>query len=80
MKKNDIAIIVLIASVSALAAFFIGKAVIGEPQQQNVKVKTVEAIQTEIQKPDSSIFTKGAINPKVERNIGNSANEQPFGQ
>jgi len=80
MKKNDIAVIILIASISALVAFFIGKAVFGEPQQQSVKVKTTEKISTEVQQPDKTIFQKGNINPTVEINIGDSSNQQPFGR
>ncbi|HYG84269.1 MAG TPA: hypothetical protein VD907_05330 [Verrucomicrobiae bacterium] len=80
MRKNDIAIIILIASISALVAFFIGKAVIGEPQQQSVKVKTIEAITTEVTPPESTIFNKDGINPTVEINIGNPSNRQPFGE
>ncbi|HEX6258770.1 MAG TPA: hypothetical protein VFZ48_04790 [Candidatus Saccharimonadales bacterium] len=79
MKKNDIALIILIASVSAIIAFFVGKAVIGEPEQKSVKVKTTERISTEVAEPDKSIFNKDGINPTVEINIGDSSNRQPFG-
>jgi hypothetical protein len=79
MKKNDIAMIVLIASVSAMSAYFVGRAVVGDPESRAVKVKTVEAISTEVVRPDKTVFNKQAINPTVEINIGNSSNQQPFG-
>lgn len=79
MKKNDIAMIILIASVSAMVAYFIGRAVVGDPQSRSVQVKTIEPISTEVDKPDQSVFNKQAINPTVEINIGDSANQQPFG-
>lgn len=79
MKKNDIAMIILIASVSALFAYFTGRALIGDPESRAVKVKTVEAISTEVERPDTTVFNKNAINPTVEINIGNSSNQQPFG-
>ena len=79
MKKNDIAMIVLIASVSAMTAYFIGRAVVGDPESRAVKVQTVESISTEVEKPDTTVFNKSAINPTVEINIGNSSNQQPFG-
>jgi hypothetical protein len=78
MKKQDIAIIILIVAISALAAYLIGRAVVGDPQQQSVQVPTVEAISTNVEEPDSRVFNDDAINPTVEINIGDSSNEQPF--
>jgi hypothetical protein len=79
MKKNDIAMIILIASVSAMFAYFIGRTLIGDPESRAVQVKTVEAISTDVERPDATVFNKNAINPTVEINIGNSSNQQPFG-
>lgn len=78
MKKTDIAMIILIASISALFAYFIAQAVIGEPEQEDVQVKTVEKITSDIEEPSNSIFNKDAINPTVERETGRSANNLPF--
>jgi hypothetical protein len=78
MKKSDIAMIILIASVSVLMAYFVAKAIIGDVQSQSVRVKTTEKISTEIEEPDPSIFNKNAINPTVEVIIGN--NQTPAGQ
>lgn len=79
MKKNDIAIIILIASISVIVAYFVGRAVIGDPDQQAVEVYTIEPITTEVRQPEASVFNDRAINPTVEINIGDSANQQPFG-
>ncbi len=78
MKKTDIAMIILIASLSAMFAYFIAQAVIGEPKQEATQVKTVEAMTSEIEEPSSDIFNKNAINPTVERETGQSANNLPF--
>lgn len=78
MKKTDIAMIVLIASLSALFAYFIAQAVIGEPKQEATQVKTIESMRSDIQQPSSSVFNKKAINPTVERETGKSANNLPF--
>lgn len=78
MRKNDIAMIILIASISAMFAYFVGRAVIGDPQSKSVTVKTIDAISTEVEKPDQTVFNKNAINPTVEINIGNSSNQEPF--
>ncbi len=78
MKKNDIATIILIASISALVAWFSANAVIGEPKQSALKVKTADTISSEVEAPDKRIFNAEAINPTVERSIGKSANNLPF--
>lgn len=73
MKKSDIAMIILIASVSMLVAYFVAKSVIGDVGNQSTKVKTAEKITTEVVQPDTSVFNSTAINPTVEVIIGNQA-------
>ena len=65
--------IILIASISVLIAYFVAKAVIGDVQNQSVKVKTADPISTEVQEPDSAVFNSSAINPTVEVIIGDQA-------
>jgi len=77
MKKSDIAMIILIASISMLVAYFVAKAVIGDTQNQSVKVKTAEKISTEVTQPDPSVFNSNAINPTVEVIIGDQAQKKP---
>lgn len=69
MKKTDLAMLVLIAAVSVLAAFFITKAVMGEQATEETKVKTIEKIDTLVVDPDPKIFNEQAINPAVEVQI-----------
>lgn len=75
MKKTDIAMIVLIASMSVLVAYFVAGALpMFKSNQEPVKVKTVDAISPIVDdQPDPSIFNKDAINPTVEVLIGGSA-------
>ncbi|HET6622848.1 MAG TPA: hypothetical protein VFG56_02855 [Candidatus Saccharimonadales bacterium] len=79
MKKTDIAILILIVGVSLLVAFLLGKALFGGRVADPVQVETAEAISAEVTQPDKSIFNEHAINPSVEIQIGQSSNEQPFG-
>ncbi len=69
MKKTDIAMIILIASVSVLIAFFVAKAVFGDTYNGNAKVKTIDRIDSSIVEPSPDIFNKNAINPAVQVNI-----------
>jgi mannitol-specific phosphotransferase system IIBC component len=70
MKKSDIAMIILIAAVSVIIAYFIANAVIGDVKSEAVKVKTADPITADVQEPDKTIFNSNAINPTVEVIIG----------
>lgn len=69
MKKTDIAMIILIASVSVLIAFFITKSIFGESTNEPVKVDTIEKIDPTLSDVDTTIFNENAINPAVEVQI-----------
>lgn len=71
MKKSDVAMLILLASVAVMGAFFIGRTLpFLKPSEEGVKVKTVEAITPEVEQPDPVVFNKDAINPTVEVTVG----------
>lgn len=70
MKKSDIAMIILIAAVSVMIAYFVANAVVGDVKNEAVKVKTADPITADVEKPDETVFNKEAINPTVEVIIG----------
>ncbi len=72
MKKTDIAMIVLIASISVIVAFFATNAIFGDASTEEVKVKTIEKIDTAEVTPDTTIFNSNAINPTIEVQVGGS--------
>jgi hypothetical protein len=78
VKRNDIALLILIISLTLVISFLIVKSVFGEPKNQATKVDKVEPITSQVVQPSSSIFNKDAINPTVVIQIGNPANLQPF--
>ena len=69
MKKADIAMIILIASISVLASYFIAKSVFGDVYSGTAKVKTIDKIDSTIVEPSPDIFNKKAINPAVQVQI-----------
>lgn len=69
MKKTDLAMIVLIASVSVLLAFFVTKSLFGGSATEPVTIKTVEKIEPTLSEVDPSVFNSNAINPAVEVQI-----------
>lgn len=76
MKKTDIAMIILIASVAVIGAFFVGNSLpFLKPSEEGVKVKTIDPITAEIEEPDPEVFNKDAINPTVEVVVGGNGND-----
>lgn len=73
MKKTDIAMIVLIAGVGILTAYFIAVNIpFLKIPEQGVEVQTVDSIGAEISEPSKSVFNAEAINPTVEIVVGGS--------
>lgn len=79
MKKSDIALLILVVSVSIAISYFVGQALLGKSIAKTVDVETAEPISADIVEPSPTIFNKGAINPTVPITIGGSTNQQPFG-
>lgn len=77
MKKSDIAMIILIASISVLVAYFIANAIFGGSAVKAVKVDTMEAISSTLDQPDAAVFNSNAINPTVEVTIGGGTSSAP---
>lgn len=69
MKKTDIAMIILIATVGVAIAFFGVKALLGEQATDEQSVPSVERVESDITPPDARIFNSEAINPSVEVEI-----------
>jgi hypothetical protein len=75
MKKSDIAMIILIAAVSMMLAYFGAQALLGNIQNESVQVRTIDRISTEVTEPDPSVFNSDAINPTVEVIIGGDSSD-----
>lgn len=71
MKKSDIAMIILIASLSVMMAYFVVGAIPALQASSEPKaVKTIEKYDSEVSEPDETIFNSRAINPTVDVTIG----------
>jgi len=78
MKSTDIAMIILIASVSVGVAFAVVSAIPGLKQSSEpVKVKQIDKYSSTLDEPSPAIFNEKAINPTVDVTIGGS---QPAGE
>ena len=76
MKKTDIAMLILIASVGVIIAYFIA---INLPflrlPENGVKVQTTTKITPDIKEPSDKVFNEQAINPTVEVIVGSGATQ-----
>ena len=74
MKKSDIAMVVLIASVSVIISFTIANQMTFlKPPEKGQKVRTIEKIEATVASPDKQVFRADAINPTVQTVIGGQA-------
>ncbi|MGB4957183.1 MAG: hypothetical protein WBO49_01920 [Candidatus Saccharimonas sp.] len=71
MKKSDIAMIILIASISVIVAFMVGNQLsFLKPPEKGQKVKVAEKIDAKVTDPDPNAFKPDAINPTIQTVIG----------
>ena len=70
--------IIFIASVSVMIAFFVGRSIpaLSGGTHEAVKVKVAVPISSAITEPDPTVFNKDAINPTNEVTIGGQAVSQ----
>ena len=77
MKKSDIAMIVLIASISVMISFIVANQLpFLKPPQKGEQVKTIDKINSTVTDPDPSVFRADAINPTVQTVIGGGGSTQ----
>ena len=72
MKKTDIAMIVLIAGVSVMAAYGVASAIpVLKTSNLKATVPTVKEIKSDVAPVDSRLFGEGALNPTQQTIVGN---------
>lgn len=69
MKKTDMAMIIFIASISVIIAYFVASSIFGNISKDAAKVKTIAPIDSTLVQPRADIFNKDAINPAVQVQI-----------
>lgn len=81
MKKNEIALLILIVGGVGLITYFSLNSLLSGLKVKPVEVSIVEPINstlTDMELLKKSVFVEGAYNPTIKVNIGNQANQQPF--
>lgn len=78
MKKNDLALLILLVSITLVVSYFSLNAIIGDPSGNTQTVERVPEISSEVPEPSKEVFNDRAIDPAVVIEIGNPSNQQPF--
>ncbi len=74
MKKSDIAMIILIASVSVGISFAVlNQLPFFKESEKGQKVDVAEKIVPKVEDPDTDVFNPNAINPTIQTIIGGQA-------
>lgn len=78
MKQKDIALIIVIAAISAVVSFVVSGKIFVTPSTRQQKVEVVDAINTTFTTPDTKYFNAQSVNPAQTIVIGNNSNQNPF--
>ena len=78
MKQKDIALIIIIATISGFASFFISRLVFATPANRQQKVEVVDTITADFPTPSTRYFNSNAINPAQVITVGDGNNPNPF--
>ena len=77
MKQKDIAIIIVVVTVSAVLAVLASKLLI-KPADKQQRVEVVQAITPDFPAPDQRFFNGESIDPTLPIQIGDNTNNDPF--
>lgn len=78
MKQKDVALIIVIAFVSAVASLVVSQMLFASPSKRQQAVQVVPAIVADFPTPDGRYFNHNAIDPTQLITIGNNNNQNPF--
>jgi hypothetical protein len=78
MKQKDVALILVIAFVSAVFSFLLSNKLFVTPTTRQQKVEVVDKITSDFQQPDKKYFNSSSIDPTQSSQVGVDNNQNPF--
>jgi hypothetical protein len=78
MKQKDLALIIVIAIIGAIASLFISKIIFVTPKDRQQQVEVVQPITAYFPQPSAEYFNSSSIDPTKLITIGQNANSNPF--
>jgi hypothetical protein len=78
MKQKDLALIIVIAFIGAIASLFVSKLIFVSPKDRQQQVEVVQPITADFPQPSPAYFNSSSIDPTKVITIGQNANSNPF--
>jgi hypothetical protein len=78
MKQKDIALIIVIAFVSAIISFLVSNKIFVTPANRQQEVEVVDKINASFQTPSKKYFNSNSIDPTQNSQLGTGNNQNPF--
>jgi hypothetical protein len=78
MKEKDVAVIIVVAFISAIASFLISNKLFVTPNNRAQNAEVVDPITASFNTPSKKYFNPSSINPTQQTAIGNEVNQDPF--
>lgn len=78
MKQKDFLIIIVVAIVSGVIAFFISNAFFSTSADRSQKVEEIDKISADFPTPNKRFFNTESVNPTQQVEIGTGGTDNPF--
>jgi hypothetical protein len=78
VKQKDVALIIVIAFVSAIVSFVVSNKLFVTPSNRQQQVEVVDPINSSFQTPDKKYFNSNSVDPTPAAQIGTDTNQNPF--
>ena len=78
MKQKDIALIIVVAFISAIASFFVSNKQFVAQSNRAQEVEVVDPIDASFKTPDKKYFNSNSIDPAPSTQISTDTNQNPF--
>jgi hypothetical protein len=78
MKQKDVALVMVIAFISAIISFIVSDKIFVTPANRQQQVEVVDKVTPSFQTLDAKYFNSGSIDPTQNPTIGANNNQDPF--
>jgi len=78
MKQKDIALVLVMAFIGAIAALVLSQLLFSTPKNRSQTAETVDVITADFPQPPAIYFNANSINPTQQIEIGAGNNPNPF--
>lgn len=78
MKQKDIALIIVVAFVSAVLSMLLSNMLLSGPKNRQMTAEVVNPISDKFEEPNKKYFNENSVNPTKLIRIGDNTNNNPF--